>query len=363
MSTDVAVRALPETDSKNVRRVSPTVLGTVAFLVAVLLVLFVGSVYVLYEATLIAIYCIVAVAQEWIFGRAGLISLGAAAIMAVGAYTVAKLSAQGWAVFPVPLLVAVAFGGVVGLVIGIPGLRFRGLYLMLTTLALQFIISFAGEEYQGNQASAGFTVVPPHWGSLQLANPRPLFIVCVVVLGLTLIALGGIYRGVPGRAWAAVRQNEAAASALGVNLVRWKLAAFIGSSAITALGGGLYAYQSGQVDYTSFNLNLSLTLLIMVFVGGIGTMTGPIIGAAGVVLLPIGIGEIGNFFAPLPSVSAWLTSNESIVAEGLYGLILVLVLIFESGGLFAVGKRTGRLVGRQLNRVFKSSQRNAKGAT
>jgi branched-chain amino acid transport system permease protein len=328
-----------------VRLRSPRLAGSAAFVVAVLAVFFGGSGYVLYEAVLVCIYAIVTVSQEWLFGRAGLVSLGPAAIMAVGAFTTATLSTEGWAVFPVPVLVSLVFGGVVGLIIGIPGLRFSGLYLMLTTLALQFIVAFAGQEYQGMNIlhQAGIPVSPPHWGSLQLASSRSLFVISAVILGLILLALSALYRGVPGRIWNAIRQDEAAASVLGVNVARWKVAAFVGSSALTAVGGSLYAYQSALADYNSYSLDLSLALVVMVFIGGIGTMTGPIIGAAVIVLLPLGVSQLAGSLSGFTAVSAWLTSKEAIIANGAYGFVLLLVLLFERDGIFGLLRRLGRL--------------------
>jgi branched-chain amino acid transport system permease protein len=322
---------------------SPRLGGAAAFVIAVLAVFFGGSGYVLYEAVLVCIYAIVTVSQEWLFGRAGLVSLGPAAIMAVGAFTTATLSTEGWAVFPVPVLVSLVFGGVVGLIIGIPGLRFSGLYLMLTTLALQFIVAFAGQEYQGMNIlhQAGIPVSPPHWGSLQLTSSRSLFVISAVILGLILLALSALYRGVPGRIWNAIRQDEAAASVLGVNVARWKVAAFIGSSALTAVGGSLYAYQSALADYNSYSLDLSLALVVMVFIGGVGTMTGPIIGAAVIVLLPLGVSQLAGTLSGFPSVSAWLTTNEAILANGAYGFVLLLVLLFERDGIFGLLRRLG----------------------
>jgi branched-chain amino acid transport system permease protein len=328
----------------------PAVAGGL-FVVVALVIFFFGSQYAIYEATLIAIYGLVTVAQDMVLGRAGVISLGAAAIMAVGAFTTARLSTvAGWGEFPIPLLISFIFGAVVGLVIGIPGLRFKGLYLMLTTLALQFVINFAAQSYQGVNQEAGFTVIPPHWGSLLLDNPKPLFVICVVVLGLTLLALAGVYRGVPGRAWSALRQSESGAAALGVHLVRWKLAAFIGSAALTAVGGSLYAYQVGQVSYTSYTLDLSLVLVVMVFIGGIRTMVGPIIGAAALVLLPELIQQVGSHLGGLPGASSWLTVNGAELADAIYGLVLVIVLIYERGGLWALIRRLGRLIARPLAR-------------
>jgi branched-chain amino acid transport system permease protein len=336
-----AVPRLASLPSADTRWRSPTVLGGAVFAVAVVGVLISGSTFAVYEATLIAIYAIVAVAQEWLFGRAGLVSLGPAAIMAVGAFTTARLSTQGWGVFPVPLVVSFVFGAVIGMVIGVPGLRFRGLYLMLTTLALQFVISFSAQAYQG-PIGAGFTVTPPHWGSVQLDSPRVLFVICVVVLGLVMLLLDGMYRGRPGRAWGSLRQNDAAASVLGVNLVRWKLAAFVGSSAITAVAGSLYAYLVLQVDYTTYSLTLSLTLVVIVFIGGIGTIAGPVLGAMVVVLLPVGLQDLAGSLSSFSAVSQWLTLQGPIVADGVYGLVLLLVLLYEPGGIFGVAKRAGR---------------------
>jgi branched-chain amino acid transport system permease protein len=324
---------------------SPRLVGSAIFVIAVLAVFFGGSAYVLYEAVLVCIYAIVTVSQEWLFGRAGLVSLGPAAIMAVGAYATATLSTEGWAVFPIPILVSLVFGAIVGLIIGIPGLRFSGLYLMLTTLALQFIVAFAGQEYQGRNLldQAGIPVIPPHWGSLQLTSSRSLLVISAVILGLILLALSALYRGVPGRIWNAIRQDEVAASVLGVNVARWKVAAFVGSSALTAVGGSLYAYQSALTDYNSYSLDLSLALVVMVFIGGVGTMTGPIIGAAVIVLLPVGVSDLANSLSGFSSLSNWLATNEAIIANGAYGLVLLLVLLFERDGIFGLLRRLGRL--------------------
>jgi branched-chain amino acid transport system permease protein len=343
---------------------SPQLVGSAAFVIAVVAVFFGGSSYVLYEAVLICIYAIVTVSQEWLFGRAGLVSLGPAAIMAVGAYATATLSTEGWAVFPIPILVSLVFGGIVGLIIGIPGLRFSGLYLMLTTLALQFIVAFAGQEYQGRNLldQAGIAVIPPHWGSLQLTSSRSLLVISAVILGLILLALSALYRGVPGRIWNAIRQDETAASVLGVNVARWKVAAFVGSSALTAVGGSLYAYQSALTDYNSYSLDLSLALVVMVFIGGVGTMTGPIIGAAVIVLLPVGVSQLATSLSGFSALSSWLATNEAIIANGAYGLVLLLVLLFERDGIFGLLRRLGRLALTCL-RLLRRLTRQQQGGT
>jgi branched-chain amino acid transport system permease protein len=331
-------------------RLPPSLAGAAVLVIAVAAVFGFGSSFVLYEGALIAIYGIVTVGQDLVIGRAGLISLGAAAIMAVGAFTTAKLTSLGaWGTFPIPLLVSAVFGAVVGLIVGIPGLRFRGLYLMLTTLALQYVVSFAAEEYQQSSPKyqgAGFPVAPAKWGSLSLNTPRAFFAVCVIILALTLLALRGTFLSSPGRAWSALRQNEAGASTMGVSLVRWKLAAFIGSSAITAVGGSLYAYQSGQVEYTSFSLSLAIVLVIMVFIGGIRTLIGPLLGAAALVLLPVLLQDVANQVPATSSIGQWLSLNEAELAYAIYGLVLLLVLMYEKDGLWGLVRRLWRLAER-----------------
>jgi branched-chain amino acid transport system permease protein len=243
-------------------------------------------------------------------------------------------------------------GGVVGLIVGIPALRLTGLYLMLTTLALQFIVSFLGQNAQGTVYEAGYIVKPPQWGSLVLSNYRPLFVITVVVLGLVLLALNGMYSGVPGRAWAALRQNEFGASVMGINVTRWKLAAYVGSSALTAVGGSLYAYQTGAVGYDSFSLDLSLALLIMVFVGGIGTKIGPLIGAGAIVILPKLLQQLSSVFAANVTVSTWLNTNEAFLSSAIYGAALLILLLFERDGLFGVGRRLCYLVIRMVRALL-----------
>jgi branched-chain amino acid transport system permease protein len=321
--------------------------GVVVFVGAVALIAGFGSGFVLYEASLIAIYGVVTAGQELLIGRAGLISLGAAAIMAVGSFTTAILSGHGvLGTFPMPLVVSALFGAVVGVIVGVPGLRFRGLYLMLTTLALQYVIAFATQEYQDDSPGhlgSGFSVAAPHWGSVELGSAHVFFVICAVVLGLTLWLLQGMFNRLPGRAWSALRQSEAGAASLGVNLVRWKLAAFVGSSAITAVGGALYAYQVGQVEYSSYSINLGLVLIIMIFIGGIRTLVGPLLGAAALVLLPVLLQQIAVEVPSSSSFGQWLGSNEAELAYAIYGLLLLVILIAERDGLWGLVLRVVRL--------------------
>jgi branched-chain amino acid transport system permease protein len=300
----------------------------------------VGS-YNQYEIALVLVFGIAALGQDLLMGRAGQISLGAAAFMAIGAYTTARLSVESWAPFPLPLIAAAVLGGVAGLIVGIAGLRFRGLYLILSTLVLQFVISFAGQEYQGSQEQ-GFTVNTASLPGIEFGQGRPIMVLLFVVLGLVTLAFAGLYRRAPGRAWSAIRQNETAAAIAGIDVLRWKLLAFVASSAVIAVAGSMYAYVTGLVSYIPFNLDLAVSILVMVFIGGIGSMAGALIGATIVTLLPVWFQQSTTGLSSAPGIASWLSTNGPTLSTALYGLALLLVLLFERDGLVGLARRSWR---------------------
>jgi branched-chain amino acid transport system permease protein len=318
-------------------------LGIVVLVVAALYILFGAGAFNQYQASLVLVFAVAALGQDWLIGRAGQISLGAAAFMAVGAFVAARTSTESWAPFPVPIILAAVAGAVIGLVVGLAGLRFRGLYLALSTLALQFIVSFAAERYQGKN-EAGFVAKIPSLFGYSFRTVQRLDLLFLVVLAIVLLALGGLYRRAPGRAWAAIRQNEVAAAVAGVDVRRWKLLAFIGSSAVIAVAGALFAYQSSTVTYIPFSLSMAVSVLVMVFVGGLGSMTGAVIGAAFVELLPHWIQQITDSVHVSGDVNTWLSTNGAELALAIYGLALVLVLLFERRGVVGLLNRLEGLV-------------------
>jgi branched-chain amino acid transport system permease protein len=308
------------------------------FACAAVYALFGASAFNQYEACLIAVYAVAALGQDWLMGRAGQVSLGAAAFMAIGAYTTGGLANESWAPFPVPIAVSGIFGGAVGLLVGITGLRFRGLYLALSTLALQFIVAFAGQRYQGSN-EAGLVVGIPHLGSLNIGTGRGLLITLLVILVLVVLTLNGMYRRAPGRAWAAIKQNEQAAAVAGVNVTKWKLLAFVGSSAVIAIGGSMYAYVIGIVNYVPFSLDLAISILAAVFVGGLSSISGALIGAVLIVLLPNWLQDLSARLPGSGSGGSWLSNNSSQLAVAIYGLVLLLVLLFERDGIVGLVNR------------------------
>jgi len=324
----------PRLDSADLKRW----LGAVVYVVVAAYILFGASAFNQYQASLVLVFAVAAIGQDWLMGRAGQISLGAAAFMAVGAFTTARISNESWAVFPLPIIISAVFGCVLGLVVGLTGLRLRGLYLALSTLALQFIVAFAAERYQGSN-EAGLTAAVPALGGFKFASVQRLNLLFLVVLALVVLGLGGVYRRAPGRAWAAIRQDEAAAAVAGVDVVKWKLLAFVGSSGIIAVAGSLYAYQAATVTYIPFDISLAVSILVMVFIGGLGSMTGAIIGAVIVELLPNWLQSITNQVQGGSGLSSWLQTNHAELALAIYGLALLLVLIFERGGIVGLLNR------------------------
>lgn len=292
-----------------------------------------GSAFYVSVAGAAVVYAIATLGQGILIGKTGQVSLGGAALMAVGAYSAALITRiDAFAAFPVPLLFAALVGAAVGAVVALPGLRFRGLYLLLATLALQYVVVFAaGRLEQRPQFLAG-VVVENGPGSSLLGYGRPFVETSLAVLILVYVAVKLAYRGQPGRVLAAIGESEVAAAAMGIDVRRWKVAAFIVSSAVTAVAGALFAYYIGVITSASFDLTLAITILIMTFVGGAGTAGGPIVGAVVVTIFPY----LTNNLANRVGTDTWLGTNMPYLQVVVYGLALTLVLLYARSGLAGI---------------------------
>lgn len=321
--------------------------GWAVLVLATLWLLFAGSTFDQYIGGLVIIYAVSALGLDWVQGRAGQVSIGSAAFMAVGAYATA--TAVKW---HVPTLVALAIacvaGAVVGLIFGLPALRLRHLYLALSTLALQFIMQTVTLQYETSSHNfAGFTVPPPSIGPLVLSG-RSLLLGLVVVLVLTVIVQRNLYRRAPGRAWMAIRENQMAAAVIGIDVTRWKLSAFAASSALTSLSGGLLAYYTLRVFDDTYSLTFALTFVAMVIVGGLGSIYGAILGAALITIAPYVLSSLTNDLPSNGPLASWLSSNISYIDNGLYGIILLLFLLYQPRGIAGALAAAGRLIAARL---------------
>jgi branched-chain amino acid transport system permease protein len=329
--------------------------GLLAGLVGVLMTLGHFSDFDVFTTSTIAIYAIAALGQDWLIGQAGQVSLGGAAFMAVGAFTVAGTDGTPLGSWPIQLALAGVLGAGFGFVVGLPALRLRGMYLLLSTLAFQFIMLFITNEYQGDRP-IGFVIPAPHIGSWAFDTDRKFLGFVLVILLVSCLFSFSVQRHAPGRYWRTLRESELAAASLGINVPKWKLLAFVGSSAETAVAGALYAMLLGIVTFDIFSFSLALSLGVMVFFGGRSTISGPILGAAAVTLLPQGLTSLSNTLGTSGTVGNWFSTNQAVIVTGVYGLALLVVLLGEPDGIVGLLRKVAALPERTRARQARQVQ-------
>lgn len=296
-------------------------------LIAVLLLLpLVASSFILGELSYVFILCIAALGLMLLTGFTGQVSLGHAAFVAIGAYAHAWLMSKG-VPLPLSILLAGLITGAAGLLLGIPAIRVSGLYLAMVTMAFAIIV----EQLIGHwdSVTGGFTglaVEPARIGEWSLASPKAFYYLCLVMLVVVLLGLLNLLRSAVGRAFMGVRDSEAAAYSLGIHVRGVKVAAFAISAAITGIAGALIAHHLQYLTPDGFTLLLSLELVLMVVIGGVGSLRGAILGAVLISMLPAAISRIKPM---LPAQMATQFGLEIFV----FGLVLALFVLFEPGGL------------------------------
>ena len=308
---------------------------------------FIGSEY-LFGALLIPflIYALAAIGLNLLVGYCGQISLGTAAFMAVGAY-----AAYNFAVrlpelnFIVVLVLSGLCSAVVGILFGIPSLRIKGLYLAVATLAAQFFMdwTFARVKWFTNYSSSGSVSTSTiEMLGLRIESPeqRYLFVLSVVVV-MTILAKN-LVRGHIGRAWMAMRDMDVAAEVIGIRPVYAKLTAFAVSSFYAGVAGALWGFvHLSSWEPAAFNLALSLRLLFMIIIGGMGSILGCFFGAAFLWFLPILLNQLPTTLG-LPISTALIVHLELMIV----GALIVFFLIVEPHGLarlWSIGKEKLRL--------------------
>lgn len=241
-----------------------------------------------------------------LLGYAGQISLGHAGFVGLGAFVAGNLFTRLPLPFPVGLLAGAVSSGIVALVIGIPALRLRGLYLAVVTLlfglAMQYTVFPSSLLSSG---SSGVAVPIRLWGNHYLTNNAWLAVICLVALVGVWMLDDNLVTTKAGRAFAAIRDNEAAAQSLGVDVTRYKLAAFVFSGAVAGIAGGLYGMAVGHVDSDMFSLfSWSLPLLIIVMVAGAGHRLAVVLVGVLYALMPQFLSAFGSLQNWVPVVGA-----------------------------------------------------------
>jgi branched-chain amino acid transport system permease protein len=312
--------------------------ASLAALVAALLVLpRFGSGLVLELMSQAALATVGAVALNILTGMAGQVSLGHAAFLAAGAFTVGIL-AEARGTSPVLTLPAAAsVGALLGLAVGIPSLRLKGLYLALGTLAMHFVVLYAGSEYQARWGfNTGVSVPPPALGGYRLRGAASWYYALVALAAGAACVSVNLARSRVGRAWMAIRDREVAAASLGISVARYKLLAFVASSVMTSLAGAVWAYHRSFVSVEAFGFLVTIEYIAMVVIGGMGSTLGAVLGAGFVTLVPYAIDSLVAGLG-LGAAEYYLFPAKF----GAFGLLMALFLLFEPRGL---GGIWGRLV-------------------
>lgn len=297
---------------------------------------FLASAFQLDLANQVLLASIGAVAFMLLTGYAGQVSLGHAGLLAAGAFTTGilykELDAPIWATLPASALV----GAALGLVFGLPSLRLRGLYLAVSTLALHFIVIYAGMEYEARRSySTGVVIDPPVIGGWTLASPLAWYFVLLGFAAAAVLVALNLLRSRTGRAWRAIRGREAVAEALGIHVPAAKLLAFLVSSVMTAVAGCLFAYYRGFVSSEAFTLYVTIQYAAMIIIGGMGSILGAVLGTIFVTLFPY---FIEYLVATLPVPQSWVDSIYA-VNYAAFGLVMILFLVLEPQGLVGLWRR------------------------
>lgn len=313
------------------RRLPLEQLRLLLFAAAVLIFPFFASPYWLNLANQVAIATVGALGLNILVGYTGQISLGQGAFMAVGAYTAGILTARFGMPFWASIPAAALATAIVGLFFGLPSLRLKGLYLAIATLAAQQIVEWIITHWTALTGGTEALVVPaPYLLGVRINTDFNFYWVSVAAAAATALATANLFRTRVGRAFVAIRDQDIAASAIGVNVFGYKLLSFATSSFFVGLAGALVAHYRSIVTWERFTIEVSILYLAMIIIGGLGTISGSLFGATLIVLLPALINTVGRSLqGTAPGIAALLP----YVQQATFGLIIILFLILEPEGL------------------------------
>lgn len=273
--------------------------------------------------SLALIYSIAAMGQTVLTGTANQPSVGNSAFMLIGAYASASLTNDLHLPLPLAAALAVGIAAMIGLVVGLPTLRIGGVYLAVATIALVFVVQEILTEWDTVAGRNGLPVTRPQW----LGTDRGLYYASLLTAAVITVLLWNLLRSRIGRGWLAIRESETAATAVGIRPSLYKTLAFSVSAATTACAGVLLAQYDSGVTASAFGLPVSLTILSMAVIGGLGSLPGAYVGALLITLLP-------NLLGALPASigSFQIHSSATLISA----LLLLLTLAFVPEGLWSV---------------------------
>lgn len=283
--------------------------------------------YGLAQLTFILIYGIVGLGLMVLAGYTGLFSLGHAAFLGVGAYTQAVLAGMGWP-FPASLAAAAGLSAIVGAVVGLPALRVKGIYLGIATLSFGFIVEEVLARWESvTGGNAGMAVGSISMFGWKADTSASFYFVCLLIAVACTLGVLNLLRSPTGRAFVAIRDSEISAQSMGIHLAYYKTLSFAISAALAGVGGALYAHMIRFLSPDQFNIIQSIDLLLMVVIGGLGSVHGAFLGAIFLIGMPQ---AISSFKDLLPDAIGQAPGLKSVI----YGGMLILFVLFEPLGLY-----------------------------
>jgi branched-chain amino acid transport system permease protein len=296
-------------------------------LVAAVLFPLVASDYAVGEANRLFIAVVAALGLNILVGFTGQISIAQGAFMAVGGYTTAIMTVS----YGLPFWLALPSAGIVtaaiGAVFGIPSLRLKGLYLLIATLAAQVIVEWLilHLTWLTRGPNGIYGIKAPAIGPLDFSDRRAFYVLMLSFLVVGILFAANLFRTKIGRAFVAIRDQDIAAAVIGVDLFRYKLLAFAVSSFYVGIAGALQAHDRLIVSPEYFNIGVSIEYLGMIIIGGLGSISGAIYGAAFIRLLPVVLSYL--------TAAIGLGANVGVLQQAVFGLAIIGFLIFEPHGI------------------------------
>jgi len=283
--------------------------------------------YWLAQLTFVLIYAIVGLGLMLLAGFTGLFSIGHAAFLGVGAYTQAVFVNMG-VPFPIALVLAGLLSAAVGVVVGLPALRVKGIYLGIATLSFGFIVEEVLARWESvTGGNSGIHVKHPDLFGYKVDSATGFYFLCLVVTVISTLAILNLLRSPTGRAFVAIRDSEISAQSMGIHLARYKTLSFALSAALAGVGGALYAHKLTFISPEQFNILQSIDLLLMVVIGGLGSVHGAFLGAIFLITMPQVISQVKDY---LPPVVGQAPGLQAVV----YGAVLIAFVMFEPLGIY-----------------------------
>jgi branched-chain amino acid transport system permease protein len=291
--------------------------------------------YHYFIGNLILVNLIAATGLQLLVGFTGLLSLGHAAFMGVGAYTSALLITKWGCPFILAILMAGLVASLFGIIVGIPSLRIKGFYLMVATLAFQFVIEYMIIHWDKlTRGIRGIELPTPRIFGFSLEDHQAFFLFAFALAVLMLWGAKNFIRSKIGRAFIAIRDGDISAEIIGISIFRYKLLSFAISSFYAGIAGALFASLLRTAIPEDYAFLHSIIFLAMVLVGGVGRLVGTLFGVIFITLVPVLLDLLVSFLASAfdPNFTIYLGPMKEFV----FGGLIVLFIIFEPEGLVGV---------------------------